>query len=616
MRIAFIDFSGWDYTVDTPYRRPLGGSHSALCYLAEELARLGHTVTLLNNVAAPTVARGVAVARIDGAGLAGIAGADAVVVLNGCATDRAAALRRALGDGPLFVYWTQHADDQPASANLHDPAMRALWDAFVLISDWQAERYRAAFGLPEERTVVLRNAVGPAFRGLFPAGRGIRAERPWPPVLAYTSTPFRGLEVLVDAFPRIRAAIPGTTLKVFSSMAVYQVERGRDGFADLYDRCRTTEGIDYVGSLPQPELARALRGVTALAYPNTFPETSCIAVMEALAAGCLVVTSTLGALPETLSGFGFPMAPPADRGTYAERFADLAVRVLRLVEQDPDRAERHLADQVDHVDSTMTWTVRARQWSAWLAERVAGRRAAVDAAPLAARIDGCVPVAGPYALSAGRSGLYLSDGSRAEGRALQRHGEPDGSASRLLCALLRPCDTVIEIGAGLGTTTVPLARQVGAGGLVVAVEPRPDRFPLLCATLALNGLAQVRPLPALPAAGIAALLCEPAACRLLRIDTGGGEELLLEQAGALLERCRTILFCRVGGAATFEALAALARRFDHRLYWQGHRDGGDASPPSVHILGVPSNTLLAIDGIPATGFAEAAGLFPGFTPDS
>ena len=41
MNIAFLDSIGWDYDVSTPYERPLGGSQSALAYLAAELARRG-----------------------------------------------------------------------------------------------------------------------------------------------------------------------------------------------------------------------------------------------------------------------------------------------------------------------------------------------------------------------------------------------------------------------------------------------------------------------------------------------------------------------------------------------------------------------------------------------
>ena len=59
MKIAFGDLIACDYTMDTPYQQPLGGSQSALCYLAEQLATQGHEVLLLNNTTTPGLYRGV-----------------------------------------------------------------------------------------------------------------------------------------------------------------------------------------------------------------------------------------------------------------------------------------------------------------------------------------------------------------------------------------------------------------------------------------------------------------------------------------------------------------------------------------------------------------------------
>ncbi len=92
-------------------------------------------------------------------------------------------------------------------------------------------------------------------------------------------------------------------LKVFSSLKVYQATEDRDEWEPLCRRCAETAGVKYVGSLTQPELARELRSVNILGYPNTFAETSCISVMEALASGCLVLTSNWGYLPETTASF-------------------------------------------------------------------------------------------------------------------------------------------------------------------------------------------------------------------------------------------------------------------------------------------------------------------------
>jgi hypothetical protein len=64
MHIVFIDPAGMQYTVETPYERPLGGSQSAVCYLAIELARLGHSVTVLNGNATTSEGRGVKIDNI------------------------------------------------------------------------------------------------------------------------------------------------------------------------------------------------------------------------------------------------------------------------------------------------------------------------------------------------------------------------------------------------------------------------------------------------------------------------------------------------------------------------------------------------------------------------
>ena len=53
MRICFVDLADWDYNVDGPTVRPIGGSQSALCYLAIELARIGHDVTAMTGTMHP-----------------------------------------------------------------------------------------------------------------------------------------------------------------------------------------------------------------------------------------------------------------------------------------------------------------------------------------------------------------------------------------------------------------------------------------------------------------------------------------------------------------------------------------------------------------------------------
>jgi glycosyltransferase involved in cell wall biosynthesis len=240
-----------------------------------------------------------------------------------------------------------------------------LWDRIVLVSDWQANRYFTAFGLKPEQTSVIRNCIAPEFENSSRATPYFfNSDRP--PVLIYTSTPFRGLEVLLQAFPLIRAQIPGCKARIFSSLEGYQKIAENELYRALYERCVATEGIDYIGSVGQDVLAVAMNEADVFAYPNTFLETSCIALMEAMASGCLIVASRYGALPETAAGFGHLCDLPAAPAQFAERYASFMVEVVREARQNPQRLSARLDEQREFALNQYAWSRRAAEWEALL----------------------------------------------------------------------------------------------------------------------------------------------------------------------------------------------------------------------------------------------------------
>lgn len=62
---------------------------------------------------------------------------------------------------------------------------------------------------------------------------------------------------------------------------------------------------------------------------------------------------------------------------------------------------------------------------------------------------------------------------------------------RLLCSLVRPGMTALDIGANLGLYSLKMASLVGASGRVIAFEPDPDLYALLAENCASNGAANV-----------------------------------------------------------------------------------------------------------------------------
>src|SRR5262249_54579528 len=139
MRIAFYDRTPVDYTPETPWNGPLGGSESAQCYLSVELAKLGHSVALVTNTSAPGRYLGVECVNHRDTGVAALLnGADIVVSSN-------EALGRWLKDHlriarPLVI-WIQHANDQPAVAGLEAGRERKSWTGYAFVSQWQLNSF-------------------------------------------------------------------------------------------------------------------------------------------------------------------------------------------------------------------------------------------------------------------------------------------------------------------------------------------------------------------------------------------------------------------------------------------------------------------------------------------
>ncbi|MFY9655225.1 MAG: FkbM family methyltransferase [Methylocystis sp.] len=84
-----------------------------------------------------------------------------------------------------------------------------------------------------------------------------------------------------------------------------------------------------------------------------------------------------------------------------------------------------------------------------------------------------------------RNDLFIS-------RSMIEYGEWTESEFTLMAQLLRPGDTVIDVGANIGCLTVPFARTVGPQGCVYGFEPQPGLYRLLAANTVINGLHNVR----------------------------------------------------------------------------------------------------------------------------
>jgi len=93
-----------------------------------------------------------------------------------------------------------------------------------------------------------------------------------------------------------------------------------------------------------------------------------------------------------------------------------------------------------------------------------------------------------------RGTFLLSDNDLHISRSLKAFGSYDDECLSTVLNLIRPGDVVLDIGANIGSFTVPMAAKVAtgddhAGGMVFAFEALQMNFHALAANLALNGLS-------------------------------------------------------------------------------------------------------------------------------
>jgi glycosyltransferase involved in cell wall biosynthesis len=219
-----------------------------------------------------------------------------------------------LGDKPRIL-WLQEVPHDPACAPLRDANYRARFNRFVFCSHWQQQQYNSFLGIPFSEGIVIRNAV-PLLTPSFPKPRPDGKLN-----FLYTSTPHRGLRILASAAAALAAQRQDWHLDIYSSLILYGWHEADRKFQALYDELRQNPCVSYHGSVSNAEVRQACLRSHVWIYPSIHPETSCMAAQEAMMAGCLAITSNLGALPETCGAWAWMFA--AD-----ERFDVMVQRTL------------------------------------------------------------------------------------------------------------------------------------------------------------------------------------------------------------------------------------------------------------------------------------------------
>lgn len=236
------------------------------------------------------------------------------------------------------------------------------------------------------------------------------------------------------------------------------------------------------------------------------------------------------------------------------------------------------------------------------------------------------------------------------GRSLALYGEYSEGEAALFQQIVRPGMHVWEIGANIGTHTVPLARLVGSSGRVVAFEPQRLVFQMLCGNIALNSLTNVYcrqeavgavageiTVPVLDGSrrqnfggvGLGEFdtgetvpmvvldKLEIPALHFLKIDVEGMEQQVLAGAQQTIARLQPVIYVENDRRERSPALIRLLDSLGYRMYWHApplfnpHNYLGNAVNEfgeicSVNMLCCPTSLPQQLSGFEPVEIPEAA----------
>ena len=252
----------------------------------------------------------------------------------------------------INVLWVHHFVNQKEIKNLGSKDYVDKLDWIVFNSNWNFEKYVYQFKIPESKSIVIRNAIEKIDFEKKPKDKIS---------LIYHTTPWRGLVHLLKVFKNLN--LENVELNVCSSTIIYgkkfDDQLGKK-YENIFNECKNTKNVNYSGFLENKKIIELLKNMHIFSHPSIWPETSCISAIEAMASGCEVVTTNLGALYETCSPFATFVGFDRNFDNLEKRYSKALLKSIKNYWSNENQNKLKLQSEV--INATYSWDVRSVEW--------------------------------------------------------------------------------------------------------------------------------------------------------------------------------------------------------------------------------------------------------------
>jgi glycosyltransferase involved in cell wall biosynthesis len=258
------------------------------------------------------------------------------------------------------ILWQKNSWDQP---NIYpwfkNKDNYKKYDWYVFNSHWNFEQFTKHFDLPTEKCLVIKNGIKN-----IPA-KEISYSQNEPLKLIHYCTPWRGLNVLLGTMQLLQNE--NITLDVYSSTEVYGKsfkDQNDKEYEALYEQAKQLPNVNYIGYRPNEYIKEHLRDYHMFVYPSIWEETSCISLIESMAAGLYCIVTNYGALYETGAEYSMYIPYCKDYQLLAKKFAFGIKNAKRSLHMEP--VQEHLKRQIKYANTYYEWPKIALSWNHFL----------------------------------------------------------------------------------------------------------------------------------------------------------------------------------------------------------------------------------------------------------
>ena len=360
-----IAAQGLPFGPDTIEHRSLGGSETAALQMAKEMRKRDHLVTIFCNLPQPGMPDHIPNGSQCELGVRWVDFEQFGPFIANTEIDLLVVSRNPdLFAGPhqakKAVLWCH---DLATYKGFMPRMMNAAWnfDEIWTVSEYHKKQIHDVTGYPLENMRATRNGIV-RFDDLMALPRDDKH-------LLYSARPERGLENLVRP-EGIMEKLPDFHLHV--TMYENYPEQMMPYYKALWARCEELPNVTLHGPKTQMELRQMMTTMWAYAYPTAFEEVSCILARECMSEGLPFISTTIGALPETLDGAGILLDVTKDE-VGSDKFIEDFAKLIRDT-WDEYEAEANAEEGVgawfgssiiSSARQDIYWDGVAAEWEAW-----------------------------------------------------------------------------------------------------------------------------------------------------------------------------------------------------------------------------------------------------------